>query len=143
MRRLFYVLTDGSPFTGHPSMLQDLESPQEKHMCTYIELVKSMSAAQEAETAELKHAEASAWRERMTPLEVRVSKLLTTVPEEIKSQGLSIPTLRNMLAGKWRGKCHPGELGQALRKLGYQRRRNWSEATSSFSALWFPAKGQK
>ncbi len=109
-------------------------------MITYIEHVQSISAAHQAAAAESRAAEAQVWRERMTPLETRVSKLLTTIPREIRDQGLSLTTLRSMLAGKWRGKCHPGELGQTLRKLGYQRRRNWSQATSSFSALWFPTK---
>jgi hypothetical protein len=25
----------------------------------------------------------------------------------------------------WRGNCHPGELGMALRKLGFKRERRW------------------
>ncbi len=112
-------------------------------MGTYIEHVQSISAAHQAAAAESRAAEVQVWRERMTPLEARVSKLLSTIPEEVRDQGLSLTTLRSMLSGKWRGKCHPGELGQALRKLGYQRRRNWSKATSSFSALWFPARGEK
>jgi hypothetical protein len=77
------------------------------------------------------------WIERLTPLEERLAKLLATIPQEIKSQGLSLPEIRTMLAGKWRGKCHPGELGIALRRLGYERRRKWSGGTQSFSALWF------
>lgn len=77
------------------------------------------------------------WTERLTPLEDRLAKLLATIPAEIKSQGLSLPAIRNMLAGKWRGKCHPGELGIALRRLGYERRRNWSDGSQSFCALWF------
>jgi hypothetical protein len=112
-------------------------------MGTYIEHVQSISAAHQAVAAESRQAEIQTWRERMTPLEMRVSKLLTSIPAEIQNQGLSLTTLRSMLAGKWRGKCHPGELGQALRKLGYQRRRNWSKANSSFGALWFPASGEK
>ena len=29
------------------------------------------------------------------------------------------------LKGRWRGNCHPGELGTALRKLGFRRERRW------------------
>lgn len=112
-------------------------------MSTYLEHVQSVVVAREASVAEAHKAEVMAWRERMTPLETRVSKLLSTIPAEIQHQGISLSSLRGMLAGKWRGKCHPGELGQALRKLGYQRRRNWSNATSSFSALWFPQRSAK
>lgn len=110
-------------------------------MATYLETTRARSeglqcvktftdrVANEASIAQ--------WSERLTPLEERLAKLLATIPSEIKSQGLSLLAIRNLLAGKWRGKCHPGELGVALRKLGYQRRRNWSNGTQSFSALWF------
>jgi hypothetical protein len=76
-------------------------------------------------------------------LEDRLTKLLAAIPADIKNQGISLPAIRNMLAGKWRGKCHPGELGVALRRLGYVRRRNWSDASQSFRALWFLSSGLK
>lgn len=106
-------------------------------MSTYLEHVKSRIAASQTIASEHQTAETAKWRERLTPLEDRLAKLLTTIPPEIKNQGLSLPAIRNLLAGKWRGKCHPGELGAALRKLGYERRRNWSAGSQSFSALWF------
>ena len=77
------------------------------------------------------------WIERLTPLEDRLSKLLAAIPPEVKDQGLSLSVLRGMLAGKWRGNCHPGELGVALRKLGYARRRNWSESQGGFKSTWY------
>lgn len=40
------------------------------------------------------------------------------MPEEITGKGLALNDLRRLLSGKWRGNCHPGELGAALRKLG-------------------------
>lgn len=111
-------------------------------MSTYMDTVRLQSEAQNAvkfAEREIINAQAKTeWTERLTPLEDRLSKLLTVIPHEVKEQGLSLHALRNMLAGKWRGKCHPGELGNALRKLGYQRRRNWSNGTRSFRALWFP-----
>lgn len=113
-------------------------------MTTYLDSVRAQSDAQAAGKsaeralgAELTTAE---WAERLTPLEDRLAKLLAAIPTEIKSQGLSLPAIRNMLAGKWRGKCHPGELGAALRKLGYERRRNWSSDTQGFKAMWYPPK---
>ena len=36
---------------------------------------------------------------------------------------------------RWADKYHPGELGFALRKLGFQRRRNWYGG-GGFQALW-------
>ncbi len=110
-------------------------------MSTYMEEVRAQCETQfanklAARKSSNQQSEAE-WRERLTPLDERLSKLLATIPPELKSEGLSLPAIRTMLAGKWRGKCHPGELGIALRKLGYQRRRNWSDESKSFCALWF------
>lgn len=110
-------------------------------MSTYLERVQQQSEAQVANKIadhdNTKAQKTAGWRERLTPLEDRLAKLLVTIPLEIKDMGLSLSGLQGMLTGKWRGKCHPGELGAALRKLGYSRRRNWSARTQSFSALWF------
>lgn len=107
-------------------------------MTTYLEHVKLHLAASEFVSAELRKNEIESWKERLTPLDERLDKLLSKIPDEIKDEGLSLTNLRTMLSGKWRGKCHPGELGNALRKLGYERRRKWSNASASFSAFWFP-----
>lgn len=77
------------------------------------------------------------WAERLTPLEQRLKKLLADMPEETLAQGLSLDSLRRLLAGKWRGNCHPGELGAALRKLGFIRQRNWSDELGGFRAKWY------
>jgi hypothetical protein len=74
-------------------------------------------------------------RERLTPLEDRLSRLLGTIPVEIQREGLSLAALQTSLRGRWRGACHPGELGTALRRLGFERRRGWKKG-SGFSALW-------
>jgi hypothetical protein len=118
-----------------------MQSPQEVKMRTYLETVQQHSEAQVAnnlsERENIKAQATAEWTERLTPLEDRLSKLLASIPPEVKNQGLSLTALRSMLAGKWRGKCHPGELGVALRKLGFQRKRNWSKSANSFEAKWF------
>ena len=110
-------------------------------MRTYLETVQEHSEAQVANNLskreKIKTQAITQWTERLTPLEERLAKLLATIPTELKSQGLSLPAIRTMLAGKWRGTCHPGELGVALRRLGYERRRNWSDGSQSFCALWY------
>jgi hypothetical protein len=110
-------------------------------MSTYMDSVRAQSETQisnKLATREASNQKSEAeWTERLTPLENRLAKLLANIPADIKSQGLSLPALRTMLAGKWRGKCHPGELGVALRLLGFKRRRNWSDVSQSFCTLWF------
>jgi uncharacterized protein YecE (DUF72 family) len=107
---------------------------------TYLESVREQferlrKSRREAEIDEKAKATAQ-WTERLTPLEERLRRLLSQMPEEVIAQGLSLDELRRLLAGKWRGNCHPGELGAALRKLGFIRRRNWSEAEGGFRARW-------
>jgi hypothetical protein len=113
-------------------------------MVSYLEQVQAQSdmllelrnlAQCKSEANDLK-----VWSDRMIPLEDRVAKLLANLPDELQAQGLSLEALRRLLAGKWRGNCHPGELGAALRKLGYERRRMWSDPVNGYKAKWFLQK---
>ena len=63
---------------------------------------------------------------RLTPLEDRLTRLLATIPLDAQREGLSLAALQASLRGRRRGNCHPGELGAALRRLGFERRRDWS-----------------
>lgn len=101
--------------------------------------------SQEGETAnhqtapaapdEKARAEAQAARVRLTPLEDRLERLLATIPVELQREGLSLTTLQTSLRGRWRGNAHPGEIGRALRRLGFERRRNW-RGVNGFRAVW-------
>jgi len=107
---------------------------------TYIESVREQferlrQSRLEVEIEERIKATAQ-WTERLTPLEERLRRLLSQMPEEMVAKGLSLDELRRLLSGKWRGNCHPGELGAALRKLGFVRRRNWSDHEGGFRAKW-------
>ena len=109
-------------------------------MSTYLESVRALSEAQSKAKAIADQQAAgeatSRWSERLTPLEERLRRLLSQMPEEIVAKGLSLDELRRLLSGKWRGNCHPGELGAALRKLGFVRRRTWSDHEGGFRAKW-------
>lgn len=105
-------------------------------MSAYIGKLQAETEEQTIATSIEKEA-ASAARDRLTPLEDRLARLLATIPEEVQNEGLSLASLRVGLKGRWRGSCHPGELGSALRKLGYHRRRQW-QGEDGFKALWFP-----
>ncbi len=112
-------------------------------MVCYLEQVQAESdriaAARDAAREADFRTTQTEWTERFTPLEDRLKKLLSEMTEEVIAQGLSLDSLRRLLAGKWRGNCHPGELGAALRKLGYFRPRDWSDAESGFRAQWIKA----
>lgn len=98
----------------------------------YIEELERCRLQREKEDAQRKEekraAKLGAARERLTPLDDRLARLLATIPEEMKrDEGLSLPTLQKSLRGRWRGNCHPGELGEALRRLGFKRQRHWRD----------------
>jgi len=101
--------------------------------------VERERAAQQARRDEKARADILAARERLTPLETRVARLLATIPVEMQREGLSLSALQASLRGRWRGNCHPGELGAALRKLGFTRSRRW-HGVAGFQALWFPSQ---
>jgi len=106
-------------------------------MSLYIKTLNAVvAAAAQARREEQERSAAQAARDRLTPLEDRLSRLLATIPWEVQGEGLSLPTLQAALRGRWRGNCHPGDLGAALRKLGFTRRRRW-RGGAGFRALWF------
>ena len=106
----------------------------------YLEHVKAQSDEQVLQKTSNNFHLAVTWTERMTPLEDRVSKLLSSIPSDTLDQGLSLDGLRRLLSGKWRGNCHPGELGTALRKLGFVRIRYWTKTEAGFQAKWYRSK---
>jgi hypothetical protein len=107
----------------------------------FAETLRAMHARIEAErkqeAAEETRCREEAALHRMAKLEDRLRRLLQTIPIEVQREGLSLRSLQSCLRGRWRGNCHPGELGAALRKLRFERRRLWKSA-AGFSARWYP-----
>jgi hypothetical protein len=95
----------------------------------------AQSAKEQARRDEKARAEAKAARERLVPLDERLARLLGTIPLEVQREGLSLPALQVSLRGRSRGNCHPGELGRALARIGFERTRDWSGA-DGFRAVW-------
>jgi len=106
-----------------------------KHWISQLEAAaKAQRARHQAQRDEKAGADAKAARERFTSLEDRLTRLLATIPLDVQREGLSLSSLQASLRGRSRGNCHPGELGGALRKLGYVRHRDWS-GTDGFRAV--------
>jgi hypothetical protein len=74
----------------------------------------------------------------LAPLHTRLQKLLETLPSSEQRQGLSLLDLQVRLRGRKGGLPHIGELGAAIRRLGWQRRRRWSDHDAAFAAKWYP-----
>jgi hypothetical protein len=110
-------------------------------MSSYVKRLQaesdSANARAEQQRAAASRASVVSARQRLMPLEDRVARLLKTIPRELQAEGLSLSLIQASLRGRWRGNAHPGELGAALRKLGFSRRRRWDDS-AGFRALWFP-----
>lgn len=104
-------------------------------MSAYVKSLNRSVAEEHAQIAARKSAEIQTARDRLVTLEDRLARLLANVPEEVQREGLSLPALQAALRGRWRGRCHPGELGTALRKLGFTRVRKWA-GNVGFAAVW-------
>ena len=74
----------------------------------------------------------------LAPLPTRLQRLLETIPDCAQHQGLVILELQAQLRGRKGGLPHIGEMGAAMRKLGWQRRRKWSDENTAFSSRWYP-----
>jgi hypothetical protein len=97
--------------------------------------VEAQRAQQQARREEKASEEARTARERLTPLDERLARLLATIPVEVQREELSLSMLQASLRGRSRGLCHRGELGAALRRLGFERQRKWS-GLDGFRAIW-------
>lgn len=85
----------------------------------------------ETEAARLAH-----FRETSVPLVERVKKLTASIPEPERHTPKSLEWFRTRLKGRSGKSVHAGELGDALRKLGYVRKRSWSDRENGYRALW-------
>lgn len=104
-------------------------------MSAYIDQLKASVVEDQNSKVEKQRGDAAAARDRLTPLEDRLARLLATIPPDMQREGLSLPALQASLRGRWRGSCHPGELGTALRKLGFRRVRRWC-GREGFASVW-------
>jgi hypothetical protein len=100
--------------------------------------VEAEHAKHQAQREEQARSEAQAAREKLVPLDVRLRRLLDTIPHEVQAGGISLEPLRKMLRGaKGRG-CHCGAIGDELRRMGWRRVRSWKKCENGFRAFWFP-----
>ena len=116
-------------------MSYHLEAWKKHYIAQLNAAAEANRAKEQARREERARAEAHAARERLTPIHERLAKLLATIPIVVQREGLSLTTLQTSLRGRWRGNAHPGEVGRALRRLGFERRRTW-RGNDGFRAIW-------
>lgn len=74
----------------------------------------------------------------LAPLHMRLQKKVDAIPATTQQKGLSLLELQVRMKGRKGGMPHVGELAAALRKLGWKRRRQWSDSEDGFRAKWYP-----
>ena len=106
-------------------------------MRSYLAELNAHAAEQRTQDA-VKQAQAAAEHDRRTSLDDRLKHLLSAIPPEVQDEGLSIVEVQVMLRprGSERSCCTAGQLGDALRRLGFERERRWRDGRTSFRALW-------
>ena len=111
-------------------------------MKSYLNELNAHAAEHRAQDDAVK--QAAAERDRRTSLDERLKHLLGTIPPEVQDEGLSIVAVQVMLRprGSEHSCCTAGQLGDALRRLGFVRERRWRNGRESFRSLWRKRLGQ-
>jgi hypothetical protein len=103
----------------------------------YISSLNAAVAREQARRDEQARIAKQATVESLTPLEDRLARVLERIPIEAQQEGLSLASLRVLLRGRQGGNCHCGELGEALRKMGFERLRDWTGRGGGFHTRWY------
>jgi hypothetical protein len=106
------------------------------YVSAYVQRLSDLAKRSQAERAKVKAAQAEAEAaERVTPLAIRLARLLDELGEQAQREGLLLSELQLRLRGRRRGNAHAGELGRCLRGMGFERTRRWGK-DATLSAIW-------
>jgi hypothetical protein len=92
-------------------------------MHSYIQQLKSVVAADERKSAKTNPRENCS-----TPLDQQISELMRALPPRELNRPWLMEEFVSRLNGRYRVNPHAMRVGEALRKLGWVRRRDWSRA---------------
>ncbi len=79
---------------------------------------------------------------RRLGIDERVKRILNNLPETMQGQPMQVAYFVERMGAKWKpgGRAHSGEIGGALTRLGWTRRRAWNSATFAgrYPQVWYP-----
>ena len=110
---------------------------------TFREKMKKQAESISAEllSAEIrKKSELEIFKESSTPVVERLKRLIASIPIEEVNNPRPLEWYRTRLRGIEGRGAHAGQVGNALRALGYERKRAWSGSLSGFRSLWYTTK---
>lgn len=95
----------------------------------YLVSLKAQAEAQnrQYEAAKATHS-ASACATSAKPLTDQITEFMRSLPPSQREREWPISDLVCRLHGRYRSRPHPADVGQALRALGWSRRRDWTNA---------------
>jgi hypothetical protein len=73
------------------------------------------------------------------PLIEQVTELMRSLPSGLINRPWSMADLLPRLQGRYREKPHAQQVGEALRKLGWTRKRMWGKGYEGVR-IWFPPR---
>ena len=118
-------------------------------METWLENIRRDDEVKSARAADIeaRREEKSAQGERRRlGVDERVKRIVANLPDSLKGQPLQISFFRERMGAKWRpgGRAHAGEIGGALTRLGWSRRRVWKsdQFHGRYPAVWYPPEDQ-
>jgi hypothetical protein len=102
----------------------------------YIEKLKAQSEAQNCENEARKTSHSAIARAVATkPLTDQITEFMRSLPPNQREREWPISDLVCRLHGRYRARPHPADVGQALRALGWSRRRDWTN-TGGGRRVW-------
>jgi len=106
------------------------------YVAAYLEQISTEEPIPVVEDASTYHPSALS-----IPLTDRIKRLVASLPEPERNMPKTMEFFQARLRGRKKGKtAHVGEIAAALRKLGYVRKRAWSNPNNGFCAFWYPNK---
>ena len=103
------------------------------HVAAYLEQIRTEEPIQVVE-------DATAYQpsELSMPLTERIKRLVASMPEPERNMPKTMEFFQTRLRGRKGKTAHVGEIADALRKLGYVRKRRWGKGFNGFRAYWYP-----
>lgn len=107
---------------------------------SYIREQAEKMAARREELAARRAAENTPTTEKrqtdMRPMHERVESVLRQLTPDELNAGIRLEWLCEQIAGKYRGCAQPRQIGAALRRLGFTRKRCWRGGDIGFRSTW-------
>ena len=119
----------GTPTDKTDKSPPNFTPPKELYMKAYIQNIRKVS-----DKVELMHKAAGQAKHRpnsrivcSTPLTDQINGLMRSLPPAQRDRYWSMDDLTARLQGRYNARPCAGEVGQALRQLGWTQRRDWSQ----------------